>query len=248
MLGLKIDLLFFDTTSTYFGGGRRPGRQGREGLPRPGRHRGCRGRGREAGFRAWGKSKDHRDGLLQVVIGIAVTRVGVLVRVWYWPGHTADSALIRQVKDDMRDGPCRRSSGSPTAGSPRRRTAATCAKGGNHDIIGERLRRGGRRPIWQGRYQEVAAANLRVVKEGRIAEGERFVISCNPEGTERGAVIRASMMAQLKELIDGTDALAKDKLAELRGVISTKPGPDCYLRVTAGGLLRVDASKATAQE
>jgi len=28
---------------------------------------------------------------------------GIPVRVWCWPGNTSDSALIRQVKDDMRD-------------------------------------------------------------------------------------------------------------------------------------------------
>ena len=34
---------------------------------------------------------------------MAVTRDGIPVRVWCWPGNTTDSALIRQVKDDMRD-------------------------------------------------------------------------------------------------------------------------------------------------
>ena len=33
-----------------------------------------------AGFRTWGKSKDHRDDLPQVVIGMAVTRGGIPVR------------------------------------------------------------------------------------------------------------------------------------------------------------------------
>ena len=56
------------------------------------------------------------------------------------------------------------------------------------------------------------------------------------------------MIAQLKEVIDGTDALSKDKRAELRGVISTKPGLNRYLRVTPGGLLRIDAAKAKAEE
>ena len=56
------------------------------------------------------------------------------------------------------------------------------------------------------------------------------------------------MIAQLKELIDGTDELARDKRAELRGVISTKPGLNRYLRVTPGGLLRIDAGKAKAEE
>jgi transposase len=58
---------------------------------------------RQAGFRTWGKSKDHRDDLPQVVIGMAVTRDEIPIRVWSWPGNTADSALIRQTKNDLRD-------------------------------------------------------------------------------------------------------------------------------------------------
>ena len=56
-------------------------------------------------FRTCGKFKDHHDDLPQVVIGMAVTRDGIPVRVWCWccPGNTNDSALVRQVKDDMRD-------------------------------------------------------------------------------------------------------------------------------------------------
>src|SRR5204862_7413229 len=69
-----------------------------------------------------------------------------------------------------------------------------------------------------------------------------------PEGAERDAAVRARMIAQLKELIDGTDSLPKDKRAELRGVISTKPGLNRYLRVTPGGLLRIDAKKIKAEE
>ena len=70
---------------------------------------------------------------------------------------------------------------------------------------------------------EPGAENLRV-KEVRIAEDERFVICRNPEGAERDAAIRARMIAQLKELVDGTDALSKDKRAELRASSRTSPG------------------------
>ena len=42
-------------------------------------------------------------------------------------------------------------------------------------------------------------------------------------------------------------ATGATKRAELRGVISTKPGLNRYLRVTPGGLLRVD-QKAVAAE
>jgi hypothetical protein len=88
-------------------------------------------------------------------------------------------------------------------------------KGANHYIIGERLRSGsheaGAALSRQGRYREVAG-NL-WVKEVRIVEDERFVICHSPVRAERDAAIRARMIAQLKELIDGTDAPGKDKRA-----------------------------------
>ena len=43
------------------------------------------------------------------------------------------------------------------------------------------------------------------------------------------------MISQLEEAIKDSDQLSKDKRTELRGVISTKPGLNRYLRVTPGG-------------
>ena len=251
VLDLEVDLLFFDTTSTYFQveEADAPVARDQQGRPVP-EDAEEHGDGREAGFRTWGKSKDHRDDLPQVVIGMAVTRTGIPLRVWCWPGNTGDSALIRQVKDDLRDWSLSRVVWVADRGFTSAENRRYLRKGGNHYIIGERLRSGSAEAdaalSRQGRYQEVAE-NLRV-KEVRIAEDERFVICHNPEGAERDAAIRARMIAQLKELIDGTDALSKDKRAELRGVISTKPGLNRYLRVTPGGLLRVDAARAKAEE
>ncbi len=48
------------------------------------------------------------------------------------------------------------------------------------------------------------------------------------------------MLAHLDELITGSDTLTATKRAELRGVISTKPGLNRYLRVTGTGRLRID--------
>ncbi|NHM28110.1 hypothetical protein G7K71_14195 [Desulfofundulus sp. TPOSR] len=56
LLNLEVDLLFFDTTSTYFV------------------------TGEEDNFRKPGYSKDHCPVLPQVVIGLAVTREGIPVR------------------------------------------------------------------------------------------------------------------------------------------------------------------------
>jgi hypothetical protein len=248
VLGLEVDLLFFDTTSTYFVTEQADAPVARDQQGNPVAE-GAAG-AREAGFRTWGKSKDHRDDLPQVVIGMAVTRDGIPLRVWCWPGNTADSALIRQVKDDMRGWSLSRVIWVADRGFTSAENRRYLRRGGNHYIIGERLRSGSAEAqaalSRQGRYQEVAGS-LRV-KEVRIAEDERFVICHNPEGAERDAAIRARLIAQLRELIDGTDKLARDKRAELRGVISTRPGLNRYLRVTPGGLLRIDAGKAKAEE
>jgi hypothetical protein len=251
VLGLEVDLLFFDTTSTYFQVEEADASAARDQQGNPvSPDAAGPGNGRAAGFRTWGKSKDHGDDLPQVVIGMAVTRGGIPLRVWCWPGNTSDSALIRQVKDDLRDWTLSRVVWVADRGFTSAENRRYLRKGGNHYIIGEKLRSGSAEAdaalSRQGRCQEVAG-NLRV-KEVRIAEDERFVICHNPEAAERDAAIRARMIAQLKELIDGTDRLGKDKRAELRGVISTKPGLNRYLRVTPGGLLRTDASKAKAEE
>jgi hypothetical protein len=88
LLNLEVDLLFFDTISTYF-----------EAEPDSGEGEAAAG---GPPFRALGHSKDHRPDPPQVVIGLAVTREGIPVRVWVWPGNTNDQTVITQVKDDLR--------------------------------------------------------------------------------------------------------------------------------------------------
>jgi hypothetical protein len=254
LLNLEVDVLFFDTTSTYFvtEDEDEPVARDDHGMPLASGSAGTGADGeREPGaFRTWGKSKDHRDDLPQVVIGMAVTRDGIPVRVWCWPGDTADSALIRQVKDDMRDWCLSKVIWVADRGFTSAENRRYLRKGGGSYIIGEKLRSGSADAAAalsrQGRYKDVAG-NLKV-KEVRISDEERFVICFNPEAAERDAAVRAKMMARLEETIRDSDQLSRDKRAELRGVISTKPGMNRYLRVTPGGLLRTDAAKAKAEE
>jgi len=259
-LNLEVDLLFFDTTSTYFevDDEDEPVLRDQDGSPVPadaarggGQAAGASGDGQDmAGFRVFGKSKDHRDDLPQIVIGMAVTRTGIPVRIWCWPGDTADSALIRQVKRDMRDWTLAKIVWVADRGFTSKENRRYLRRGDHHYIIGEKLRSGSAEAAAalsrQGRYQQVAG-NLRV-KEVRISEDERFVICHNPGGAERDAATRARMLARLKEMIEGTDALSATRRAELRGVISTRPGLNRYLRVTPGGLLRIDARAVKAEE
>jgi Transposase DDE domain len=254
LLNLEVDVLFFDTTSTYFEteDEDEPLARDERGMPLAGGNASSGEDGnREPGaFRTWGKSKDHRDDLPQIVIGMAVTRDGIPVRVWCWPGNTSDSALIRQVKDDMRDWCLSKVIWVADRGFTSAENRRYLRKGGSSYIIGEKLRSGSAEAeaalSRQGRYKDIAQ-NLKV-KEVRIAEDERFVICFNPEAAERDAAVRARMIARLEDAIQDSDQLSRDKRAELRGVISTKPGLSRYLRVTPGGLLRTDAAKAKAEE
>ena len=264
LLNLQVDLLFFDTTSTYFETGeadgevprdwRREKTAGQEPADGGGQASGGDGEnppGRPGGFREYGKSKDSRDDLPQVVIGLAVTREGIPVRVWCWPGNTADSALIRQVKKDMRDWSLGRVIWVADRGFTSKENRKFLQSGGGAYIIGEKLRSGSAEAAAalsrQGRYKTVAGTLQ--VKEVRLPDaGDRFIICFNPDQAVRDAAVREKMIAALEEMIAGSDQLSATKRAELRGKISTMPGLNRFLRVTPGGLLRTDKAKAKAEE
>lgn len=250
LLNLEVDLLFFDTTSTYFETEDADEPVGRDerGMPVADGETAEK----QAGFRTFGKSKDSRGDLPQIVVGMAVTRDGIPVRCWAWPGNTADSALIRQVKDDMRDWSLARIVWVADRGFTSAENRRYLQRAGGHYILGEKLRGGTPEAdaalSRQGRYRHVAD-NLQV-KEVRLhtdLADDRFVICFNPEAAVRDAAIRDRMVALLEAEIADTDKLSPDKRAELRGVISTKPGLKRYLRTTPGGLLRVDKKAIDAE-
>ncbi len=250
LLNHEVDLLFFDTTSTYFELDEADAPVARDERGEVLAGEVAREVAREAGFRSYGRSKDHRDDLPQVVVGMAVTREGIPVRVWSWPGNTSDSALIRQVKDDLRDWTLSRVVWVADRGFASSENRRFLRRGDAHYILGEKLRSGSAEAkaalSRSGRYQEVAG-NLRV-KGVRMSEGERFVVCHNPQGAERDAAVRTRLLARLAGMIEGSDALPSAKRVELRGMISTRPGLARFLRVTPGGLLRVDEAAIRAEE
>jgi hypothetical protein len=256
LLNLEVDLLFFDTTSTYFEleDPDEPVARDDHGHPLPDTSAtqngddGDEGANR-VGFRTYGKSKDSRDDLPQIVIGMAVTRDGIPVRVWCWPGNTNDSALIRQVKADMRDWTLSRIVWVADRGFSSETNRRYLRQGDHAYIIGEKLRSDSPEIkaalSRQGRYTDIGE-NMRV-KEVRVSDTERFVICHNPDAATRDAHIRAQLVAQLDELIAGSDSLPAMKRGELRGKISTKPGLNRYLRVTPSGLLRIDKTRCKTE-
>ncbi len=241
LLNLEVDLLFFDTSSTYFERDEPDSETVEEdGVPRP-------------AFRTFGHSKDARDDLPQVVIGMAVTRTGIPIRAWCWPGNTGDQPLIRQVKDDLRDWKLSRVVWVADRGFQSAENRRYLQRAGGHYIIGEKLRGESKEAhaalARQGRYRTVAG-NLEV-KEVRVDDGtmrDRFVICRNPDQAERDQTVRDQIVSQLEDAIAGSDALPAAERAKLAARLHAKRGLRRFLRETPGGLLRVDRAAVRAEQ
>src|SRR3954453_17971639 len=240
LLNLEVDLLFFDTTSTYF----------ERSEPESG----------EGAFRVFGHSKDHRPDLPQIVIGLAVTREGIPVRVWCWPGNTNDMSVIKEVKDDLRGWRLGRVVTVVDRGFSSDENLRYLTRAGGHWIAGERMRDGSPDAAAalarQGRYQTVRDS-LRV-KEVRVGDGDaakRFVICHNPAEAERERTQREDTIRRLQAELDrinrqrskAKNAKAKDAHTKAECALRDHPALGRYLRQTQSGRLRIDRAKIAAE-
>jgi len=252
LLNLDVDIVFVDTTSAYWEidgadelADLQPDPQADDGV----------GAAVEGGARRFGKSKDHRDDLPQVVIAMAVTRDGIPVRCWTFPGSESDQRIIRTVKDDLGSWNLHRLVWVADAGFASAANRAYLTRGGGHYIHAEKLRHTNAeaaaalaRP---GRYHDVAD-NLRVKEVwvapgGGSAEGaraERFVVCHNPDAADRDAAVRQRLIEHLEGLIEGSDAWPKRRRDEFVGSLKGKAGLRRLLRRTTTGLLRIDRAAA----
>jgi transposase len=251
LLNLEVDLLFFDTTSTFFE------RDTEESGP--------------GAFRVYGHSKDHRSDLPQVVIGLAVTREGIPVRVWCWPGNTNNMTVLKQVKDDLRGWRLGRVITVVDRGFASDDNLAYLTRAGGHWIAGERLRDNTADVAQvlsrQGRYQSVRD-NLRV-KEVHLGSGDavrRFVLCHNPEQAERDRHQRQQQLtavaAELERIATlrakagqakaagrgrGRRAAAGEDHLKAECALRDHPTLGRWLRQTPGGRLLVDRAKLRAE-
>lgn len=123
------------------------------------------------------------------MIRLAVTREGIPVRCWCWPGNTNDQSVLPQVKDDMRGWRLGRVITVMAYGFSSDANLAYLRRAGGHWIAGERMRDSSAdaRAVLsrQGRYQQVRD-NLRV-KEVQLnsTPDRRWIICHNPQEAER---------------------------------------------------------------
>ena len=184
LLNLEVDLIFFDTTSTYFE----------------------RDEEDEDGLRQYGHSKDHRADLPQIVIGLAVTKEGIPVKCWTLPGNTSDMATVEKVKSDLMGWKLSRCVWVMDRGMNSEENRLVLQKAGGQYILGEKLRDN------QEVHKEVLAKRGRYlkirenleIKEVVIGGGERrrrFILVHNPEEASKDKATREKILARIERTL-----------------------------------------------
>ncbi|HLI43869.1 MAG TPA: IS1634 family transposase [Acidimicrobiales bacterium] len=257
LLNLSCDVIFVDTSSTYF----------ETDVPDPlveldtatgeaeARGQVAAGIGpEERATRRFNKhSKDHRPDLPQVVLGMAVTAEGIPIRCWTFPGTTSDQAILKTIKDDLSGWMLHRVVWVADCGFNSADNRAYLQHGGGHYIVAERVRGGSKDAkaalARAGRYHK-AAGNLEV-KEVRLGDGartERFVVCHNPEVAARDRKVRENLVSYLEQRIAGTDEWTARRRDELVGELRQTPALYRLVRRTAEGKLRVDKGAIANEE
>ena len=259
LLNLSCDIIFVDTTSTYFETDVADGEDDLD-LAKSAQEKAAEDKGHadatgpaESATRRFNKhSKDHRSDLPQVVLGMAVTLEGVPVRCWTFPGNASDQAIIRTIKDDLSGWMLNRVVWVADRGFNSLANRAYLQKGGGHYVVAEKLRKASgeakealARP---GRYH-VAAGNLEV-KEVVVGDGERrqrFVVCHNPEAALRDRQVRANLLAYLETQIEGSDDWTRSRRDELAGRLRTTPALWRLVRRLSNGRFRIDKAAIASE-
>lgn len=239
LFNADVDLIFWDTTTLYF----EIDAEDEHGEPWQGRE--------IPALRKRGHNKEGRDGNPQVVVGLALTRDGLPVRSWVFPGNTADVTTIDHLKTDLRGWRLNRCVFVGDSGMFSEANMQRLSRALGRYILAVPMRKVTEvhldvlsRP---GRYRDVAA-NLRV-KEVVVGKGERrrrYLVCHNPEEAEREQAHRERLLELVRAELAALDARQADhpkKACEL--MASRRFGR--YLRMDARGRLSIDRAKVAAE-
>lgn len=237
LFNLECDLIFLDTTTTYFEiEGEDPDEEETEGL-------------RKRGF-----SKDGRSGAAQVVIGWAVTRDGIPVRCWVWPGNSADQNLVEEVKRDLNGWRLGRIITVLDAGFNSEENRRVLQGAGDHYIIGEKLRQGrAGLPVEAlrrgGAYRRLD--DKLEIKEVTVGDGparQRFVVVRNPQEAERDRTQRTEIVAEVERRLAEIQQLDGAPHKKSACALRAHPTFGRYVRQTKTGRLQVNRDKIRQEE
>ena len=237
LFNLECDLIFLDTTTTYFEIDREDSdEEETEGL------------------RKRGHSKDGRSGAAQVVIGWAVTRDGIPVRCWVWPGNSADQNLVEEVKRDLNGWRLGRIITVLDAGFNSEENRRVLQGAGDHYIIGEKLRQGrAGLPVEAlrrgGTYRRLD--EKLEIKEVTVGDGparQRFVVVRNPQEAERDRTQRTEIVAEVERRLAEIQQLDGAPHRKSACALRAHPMFGRYVRQTKTGRLQVNRDKIRQEE
>ena len=230
LLNLTVDLIFFDTTNTYFE---------MEDT-------------NDSELLAFGKSKHKRDDLPQVTIGLAVTREGIPVRCWVLPGNQNDAKCVDTVQKDLNDWRLGNVIWAMDRGMTSEENRKNLQRAGGQYILGEKLRgpnvneealnRG-------GRFKKVND-NLHI-KEVFVGEGSgrrRFVIAYNPEQAEHDKHVRARNLERIETELAALNKRSGKAYLKSKYALLAHRSMGRYLKELKSGKLTVDKAKIKQAE
>jgi transposase len=228
-----VDLIFWDTTTVYFEVDEEDDTaETRRGTTLP-------------PLRKRGHSKESRDENPQVVVGLALTRDGLPVRSWVFPGNTVDATTVAQVKEELRGWKLGRAIFVGDAGMDSAPNRHELAKGVGHYILAMPI--GKLKEVQEevlarpGRFHRVT--DSLEVKEVIVGDGERrrrYLVCRNRQEADRQRQHRAQLLAELRQELTRLDPEAPEhtkRACEL--VASLRYGR--YLSRGPGGRLALNA-------
>ena len=230
LLNLTVDLIFFDTTNTYFE------------IDEPG----------PSELKAYGKSKEKRDDLPLVTIGLAVTREGIPVKCWILPGNQHDAKTVDQIQKDLNAWNIGRVVWVMDRGMSGEENRRILQRAGGQYILGEKLRGVHLNEAalsHPGRFK-VVKENLHV-KEVFTGEGtgrRRYVIAYNPEQAEVDRINREKILDRLRCELDALNNPKRRKSSKAQCHVLLNKSMGRYVKELKSGKLKIDTAKLKQQE
>lgn len=230
LMNLTVDLIFFDTTNTYFE------------MEEPG----------DSELLAFGKSKHKRNDLPQVTIGLAVTREGIPVRCWVLPGNQNDAKCVAQIQKDMNDWKLGNVIWAMDRGMTSEENRKTLQRAGGQYILGEKLRgphlnekalnRGGRFKKIKGNL------HIKEVYAGEGSGRRRFVVAYNPDQAEHDKHVRERNLKRIEAELEAMGRMSQKAFLKAKYALLAHRSMGRYLKELKSGRLKIDKAKVRQYE
>ena len=166
------------------------------------------------------------------MIGLAVTKEGIPVRVWSWPGNAAEASVIKTVHADLARWGLHRVLWVGDRGFTSAEKRQLLRTGGGHVLFAELLRgpnQNAQALARPGRYRQVADnLHVRQVWVGDGATRRRFIVVCNPQEAERDAATRTRHLTRIAAELEAIARKAGDARLAAEGELLAHPAHPCY--------------------